>query len=132
MNYFPSTSPMNFARRLRGLGAGSQAIVLVLLATLGSGCTATSTSSAAVSAIALSPAPCGMSRTNSVQMTADATFSDGSKRQLGRNEVVWSTRDGNIATVNADGIVVGVNTGVAAITAGYAGATGTLNCTIIP
>jgi Bacterial Ig-like domain (group 2) len=125
-------NPMNVALRVGVFGARRQAVVLLLLASLGLGCTATSTSSAAVSAIALSPAPCGLSRTNSVQMTAEATFSDGTKRQLGRSEAVWSTRDGNIASVNADGIVVGVNTGVAAITASYAGATGTLNCTVIP
>jgi hypothetical protein len=100
--------------------------------TLSGGCVASSTSSATVSAISLSPAPCGLSRTNSVQMRAEATFTDGSKRNLGANEAVWKTDKSDIITVSASGVVVGVNAGVGAVTAVYSGATGTLDCTVIP
>jgi uncharacterized protein YjdB len=95
------------------------------------GCAGSSTSSATVSAIGLSPAPCGVSRTNSVQMSALATMSNGSKQEV-TSGVTWTSANTNTATVNATGIVVGVNPGITAITATYQGATGTLNCTVGP
>jgi hypothetical protein len=65
-------------------------------------------------------------------MSAEATFTDGSKRTLSATETVWTTEKSDIVTVSAAGVVVGVNAGIAAVTARYAGATGTLNCTVIP
>jgi trimeric autotransporter adhesin len=110
-------------------GSHATAVVAIMLC---ASCVGSSTSSSTVSAIGLSPAPCGLSRTNSVQMSAEATLTDGTKRTLGASEVVWKTENSNLATVSPTGIVVGVNAGIVAITAAYSGATGTLNCTIAP
>ena len=98
---------------------------------LGTACTASSTPSSTVSAISLSPAPCGVGRANSVQMVATATMPDGTKKELSSG-VTWTTGNNDTATVNSTGIVVGVNTGITAVTAAYEGATGTLNCTVTP
>ena len=66
-------------------------------------------------------------------MSAEATFLDGTKQDVtSGNETRWSSENANIATVNASGIIVGVNPGVTAITAVFRGASGKLNCTVTP
>lgn len=112
------------------LGVGA---AIALLAMLGVAC-GSSTSSATVSAIALSPSPCGVTRTSSVQMSAVATMTDGSKQELGggRAGLTWTSGNTNTATVSTAGMLVGVSVGVTEITATYQGATGTLNCTVAP
>jgi hypothetical protein len=97
------------------------------------GCGSSSTSSATVSAIAISPSPCSVSRTNSTQLTASATLRDGTKQDITSVfGVKWSTADGNTATVNGSGVLVGVNPGVTGVTVEYQGATGTEDCTVTP
>lgn len=92
-----------------------------------------STSSSQVSAIDVTPSPCGVTRTNSVQMSAVATLPDGTKENITESsETSWSTGNSQTATVNHDGIVVGVNAGITPVTAAYRGATGTVECTISP
>ena len=107
-------------------------ISLSLLALVASplGC-GSSTSSSSVSAIAVSPSPCGVGRTNSVQMSATATFPDGTKRDV-TSSAAWSTSNAQTATVDPAGTVVGVNAGSTGITATYDGATGKVYCTVSP
>jgi ABC-type Fe3+-hydroxamate transport system substrate-binding protein len=90
-----------------------------------------STSSSSVSAIAVSPSPCTVGRTNSVQMSAVATMPDGNKQTI-TSSAAWSTANAQTATVNPQGIVVGVNGGSTSITATYEGATGSIDCTVSP
>jgi hypothetical protein len=92
-----------------------------------------STPSATVSAIAVSPSPCAVGRTNSLQMSALATLPDGAKIDISSSpQTVWSTGDREIATVNPMGVMVGVNPGITAITAGFQGGTGSVDCTVGP
>jgi S1-C subfamily serine protease len=92
-----------------------------------------STSSSSVSAIAVSPSPCAVGRTDSQQMSAVATLPDGTKQTITTSPgVTWSTGNQNTATVDAQGIVVGVNAGVTSVTAAYEGATGSVDCTVGP
>jgi hypothetical protein len=96
-------------------------------------CSGSSTSSPTVSTIVLSPSPCTVSRSNSVQLTAEATLPDGTKENVTSvSGTVWSTGNSNTATVNQSGVVVGVNLGVTAITAAFEGATGSVECTVGP
>jgi hypothetical protein len=115
-------------RTQRGLFAA----LFVLFSVSGIAC-GSSTSSTTVSAIALSPSPCGMTRTNSVQMSALATLTDGTKVDIGKSSsAVWSAANTDTATASSSGVVVGVNVGVTTITVAYLGATGSLDCTITP
>lgn len=81
----------------------------------------------------LSPSPCVVGQGDSVNLTATATMPDGGKQNVTTaNGVDWSTGNSNTAAVNASGTVVGVNPVVTEITAGYHGATGTIDCTVGP
>jgi uncharacterized protein YjdB len=92
-----------------------------------------STSSATVSAIAISPSPCVVSRTNSRQMSAVATLTNGNKRDVtSDSQTHWSSDNTDTATVNPTGVVVGVNPGITEITAEYQDATGSTHCTVLP
>jgi uncharacterized protein YjdB len=79
----------------------------------------------------VSPSPCGVGRTDSVQMSAIATFPDGTKQDV-TSISAWSTANSQTATVNPTGTVVGVNAGSTSITAAYGGATGDIDCTVAP
>jgi uncharacterized protein YjdB len=108
---------------------------LALLTLLVGACSSTgsSTSSSTVSAIGLSPDPCALGRTKTQQMTATATLMDGSKEGISSPQgAVWSSANTNTATVDQNGVVVGVNAGSTGITIAFQGATGTLDCTIGP
>jgi hypothetical protein len=92
-----------------------------------------STSSSTVSAIGLSPDPCVVGRTGSVQMSAEATLPDGSRRDITRApDARWYSGNTSTLTVNESGVVVGVNPGVTSVNVAYSGATGSLDCSVGP
>jgi hypothetical protein len=102
------------------------------VAVLAAGC-GSSTSSPTVSAIGVSPDPCAVGRTDSVQMNAQATMPDGSKKDITTaSGVEWSSGNTNTLTVSQSGVVVGVNAGVTAVNVTYQGATGSIDCTVGP
>ena len=90
-----------------------------------------SSSSSTVSAIAVSPSPCAVGRTNSIQMSAEATLPNGTKEDV-TGTSGWSTGDSNTATIDASGVLVGVNAGVTKVTAEFQGASGSIDCTVAP
>ena len=99
----------------------------------GLACGSSSTSSSTIAAIGISPSPCAVGRTDSVQMSALATLPGGTKESITSSAgVVWSTGNASTATVNAAGVVVGVNAGITAVTAEYQGASGSVDCTVGP
>jgi S1-C subfamily serine protease len=107
-----------------------KSILLPSFVVIALGC-GSSSSSPAVSAIAVTPSPCAVGRTDSVQMTATATLPNGTTENI-TSDAAWSTTNSQTATVNATGVVVGVNAGVTSITAAYEGATGSIDCTVGP
>ena len=60
----------------------------------------------------------------SYEIEAEAHFSIGMPRILMNNEVVWSSSDEAIATINAMGILRGLQPGTATITARFSGVSG--------
>jgi len=110
------------------LHATSFGLVMTALA-----CGGSATSSSTVSAIGITPDPCAVSRTNSIQMSAEATMPDGSKKDITTAAgVQWSSGNTNTLTVNDAGVVVGVNAGVTSVKVAYSGATGSVDCTVGP
>lgn len=92
-----------------------------------------STPSSSVSAIGVDPDPCAVGRTNSIQMSAQATMPDGSRKDItSATGAQWSSGNTNVLTVNASGVVVGVNPGVTPVKIAYEGATGSVDCTVGP
>ena len=63
------------------------------------------------------------------QMTATGTYNDGSTKTL-TSGVVWTSSDGNVATVSSSGQVTGVAAGTATITAQSGTITGTASITV--
>ncbi len=61
---------------------------------------------------------------NQLQMTATGTYNDGSSNTISSN-LFWSSDPTSVATITAGGLVVGVSTGTATITATSANITGT-------
>jgi len=66
---------------------------------------------------------------STLQMTATGTYDDGSNKTLTTN-IFWSTSDPTIATVSTTGLLKGVATGTATITANSANISGNTTATI--
>jgi len=99
----------------------------------GAGCGGSNTSSKAVSSISISPSPCVVVRTQSAQLSAEATFPDGTTREITSSPgAVWTSENTQTLTVDATGIAVGVNSGSTNVTITYEGASSTTNCTVSP
>jgi trimeric autotransporter adhesin len=64
-----------------------------------------------------------------LQMTATGTYDDGSTKTLSNN-IFWGSSDTTIATISSTGLLAGVSTGTATITANSANISGTTTATI--
>lgn len=83
-----------------------------------------------ISSIYITPASATLAVSNTQQLTATATYSDGSQGQLTGNTVGWSSSNTAVATVTNGGLVTGVATGTATITATAQGVSGTASVTV--
>ncbi|MGB8769385.1 MAG: Ig-like domain-containing protein [Candidatus Korobacteraceae bacterium] len=89
--------------------------------------------SPSLSSIYITPASATIAITNTVQLTATGIYSDGSQNKIQGSSVGWSSSDDTIATVTSPGgLVAGVATGTATITASAQGVTTTASVTVTP
>ncbi|MFZ0939682.1 MAG: Ig-like domain-containing protein [Candidatus Sulfotelmatobacter sp.] len=88
-------------------------------------------SPAVLMSIAVSPQTVSVPKGAAKQLTAIATFSDGSQQNL-TNSATWSIAPSGVATVNATGMVTAQAMGSAAITASSASVSGTGALTVLP
>ena len=86
--------------------------------------------SPAISSVYITPSAGTISIGNSLQLTAIAVYSDQSTSPLSGSSVGWSSSDNTIATVTNGGLVKGVATGTATITASSQGVSGTASITV--
>ncbi len=84
----------------------------------------------AISSIFITPSAGTLSVGTSMQLTATASYSDLSTSPLTGSSVGWSSSDNTIATVTNGGLVTGVATGTATITASAQGVSGTATITV--
>jgi uncharacterized protein YjdB len=84
-----------------------------------------------VSAVSVSPSPCGVAPTDSQQLSAQATFADGTKQDVTKT-ATWTSSSTSTATVDSSGNVVGVAAGSVTITAAHGGQTGSAVCLVGP
>jgi uncharacterized protein YjdB len=107
----------------------SAIVALVLLAS-GVGCTGFFVNPT-LTALTVGPNPLSLTQGVKQQMTATATYDDGSTKAL-TSGVVWSTSDDTIAPVSSSGQVTGAASGTATITAqsGTVSGTATVNVTL--
>jgi hypothetical protein len=89
--------------------------------------------SPSISSIYTTPAAATIAVNNTVQLTATATYSDGSTGPLTGSSVGWTSSDTSVATVTSPGgLVTGVATGSATITVSAQGASATATVTVSP
>jgi len=89
--------------------------------------------SPSISSIYITPPSSTIAVNNTVQLTASATYSDGSQNKLSGSTLGWSSSDTTIATITSPGgLVTGVATGTATITATAQGVTATGTVTVTP
>jgi hypothetical protein len=89
--------------------------------------------SPSISSIFISPPAATINISNTVQLNATARYSDGSSGPIQGASVGWSSSATNLATVTSPGgLVTGVSTGTATITATDQGVTATASVTVTP
>ncbi|HUB02583.1 MAG TPA: Ig-like domain-containing protein [Terriglobales bacterium] len=79
--------------------------------------------------IAVSPANQSIAKGDTVQFGAVGTYSDGSTQTL-TDTVTWGTSSSSVATVNAQGQLLGMSQGSTQVTAAYQGLTGSTTVTV--
>jgi uncharacterized protein YjdB len=102
------------------------ATVLVLL--LGVGCRGFFVNPT-LSTLTVGPTTPTIQQGTTLQMAATGTFNDGSTKSLA-GSAFWSTSDSTIASVNTTGLVTGVSTGTATITAASGTISGSTTVTV--
>lgn len=86
-----------------------------------------------VSSIFVSPASVTVAVGGTSQLTATATYSDGTQSPITSSSLGWSSSDTTIATITSPGgLVTGVASGTATLTATYQGVSGTATATVSP
>jgi len=86
-----------------------------------------------ISSIFITPAAVTIAVSNTVQLTATATYSDGSTGPLTGSSAGWTSSDTTVATVTSPGgLVTGVAIGSATITVSAQGASSTATVTVSP
>jgi hypothetical protein len=89
--------------------------------------------SPSISSIFITPSAATISAGNTVQLTATARYSDGSQKTISGDQVGWTSSATNVATVTSPGgLVMGVSTGTATITASSQGVNSTASVTVTP
>ncbi|HEX9217107.1 MAG TPA: Ig-like domain-containing protein [Gemmatimonadales bacterium] len=91
-------------------------------------CGGNSTGPVAVAGVTISPSPTSVSVSQTVQLTA--TTRDAGGNVLTGRAVTWGSSDGTLATVNGSGLVTGVSTGFATITATSEGKSASADLTV--
>ncbi len=110
-----------------GVAAGSSTITATLSGV--SGTTTLTVSAGTVSSLAVTPNNPSVAEGSTVQLTATATYSNGTTANV-TNSATWSSSDSGTASVNSTGLVTGVLPGTTAIQATYEGEGGATNVTV--
>ena len=82
-----------------------------------------------ITTLTIGPQNANIQQGTNVQMTAVATYSDGSTKNL-NNGIFWSTSDNTVAPITAAGLVTGASPGTATLTASSGATTGTTTITV--
>jgi trimeric autotransporter adhesin len=86
-----------------------------------------------LSSIFVTPASSTVAVNSTVQLTATGTYSDGSQQTISGQTLSWTSSDTTIATITSPGgLVTGVASGTASITASAQGITGTGTVSVSP
>jgi hypothetical protein len=82
-----------------------------------------------ITTLTIGPQNANIQQGSTVQMSAVATYNDGSTKTL-NNSVFWSSSDTGVAPISTGGLVTGASPGTATITASSGATTGTTTITV--
>lgn len=102
---------------------------IVLLYGCGGGGGSGGSSTPTLQSISLTPTTPSIVKSATRQLTATATYSDGTSQDITAS-VIWSSSATTVVTVNASGLATGVNTGKAKITATSGTISGSTSLTV--
>ena len=86
-----------------------------------------------INSIFISPPSATVAVGNTVQLTAQARFSDGSTSSISGSSVGWTSSNTGVATISSPGgLVTALSTGTATMTVTDQGVTATANVTVTP
>ena len=86
-----------------------------------------------IGSVFITPASATLAVNNTVQLVANARYSDGSSGTISGNNVGWSSSNEEVATVTSPGgMVTALSVGTATITASSQGVTSTATITVTP
>ena len=92
--------------------------IALLMAIFLTGCGGGFFSHPTLSTMYVNPASATLTASNTTQLAAYGTYSDGSQSKINEKNVTWTSSDPSVATVSSsDGLVTGVAAGTATITA---------------
>lgn len=83
-----------------------------------------------ISSIFITPSAVTVAISGTQQLAATGTFSDGSRQPLSGSTVGWSSSDDTVASISNGGLVTGIGTGTATMTATDQGISGTASVTV--
>ncbi|RPA31090.1 Ig-like domain-containing protein [Shewanella frigidimarina] len=118
---------MNTSGAAKGVSIGSSIITADFQAQ--SATSLLTVTDASLTSIMLTPANPHIPKGNTLQLTATGIYSDGISVDI-TSSAIWSSADTLIATVNADGVVSGITSGSAIITATSAALSSTTTVTV--
>ena len=118
---------MNTSGAAKGVSIGSSIITADFQAQ--SATSLLTVTDASLTSIMLTPANPHIPKGNTLQLTATGIYSDGISVDI-TSSAIWSSADTLIATVNADGVVSGITSGSAIITATSAALSATTTVTV--
>jgi uncharacterized protein YjdB len=113
---------------VQGVSTGS-AQITAAVGTI-SGSSSVSVTPAQVASVSVTPSSASIRKRATVQLTATATYTDGTTADV-TSSVTWTSSRPRIATVSSTGLVTGVRAGTVTITASYGGHTGTSTVTVL-
>ena len=113
---------------VRGVSSGSAQITAAIGTVTGS--SSVSVTPAELVSVSVTPSSASIRKRATVQLTATATYSDGSTADA-TSAATWTSSRSRIATVSSTGLVTGVRAGTVTIRATYGGLAGSSTVTVL-
>ncbi len=118
-----SVATVNSAGLATGVGSGSTSVSATLGGISGSDTVAVAVSTKTVKSVAVTPLNASLAVATTEQLTATATYSDGTTANVS-SAVSWISANAAVATVNSSGTATGVGAGSTTVTASLSGVAG--------
>lgn len=124
-----AVATVSFTGLVTGVAAGTANISASLNGLTGSSAITVSPTAPTLVSLAIAPTSATIAVSGTIQLTATATYSDGSTANVS-SSAAWSSNNSSVASVSTTGLVTGVAQGTATISAVFMGMTATSTITV--